>query len=269
MTKIDVDEIKSLQLDIMKQVHNFCKIHGIKYFLAYGTLIGAIRHRGYIPWDDDIDIMMLRPDYEKFVAMFNGSCKNLIVVAPENDLNYYAPYANVIDTRTILEEYNINHLGRDVGVKIDVFPLDAVSKSPIKQKLDKFCCRFLNAVLLNKKTTYKKEKTKGFARTLLYVLESFFFWLIPYKFAQWSILKVSQSNEWENAVSVDNIATGIYENPKSIDWFSETIEWPFEDCAFNVPQGYDEYLKNRYGDYMKLPPEDEQVPHHGFVAYWK
>ena len=93
MRLISFEEHKKIQLSILRDIDVFCQKNQIKYFLAFGTLLGAIRHKGFIPWDDDIDIAMPRPDYNKFILSFNGMVDNLKVLAPEIDLDYYAPYA--------------------------------------------------------------------------------------------------------------------------------------------------------------------------------
>ena len=124
MQRIADSELKLLQLDILCKVDTFCRLNDIEYTLYFGTLIGAVRHNGYIPWDDDIDIAMPRPSYDMFVKSFNGYDNNLYVICPEINLNYYASYANVCDRRTLLLEGKNGHHGVEVGVKIDVFPLD-------------------------------------------------------------------------------------------------------------------------------------------------
>ena len=155
MKKIETEELKRIQVDILKDIHEFCSINNIHYSLAYGTLLGAIRHQGYIPWDDDIDIMMLRSDYEKFIHTFPGSFKHLSICAPELDLNYYAPYANVWDNRTILDEgiNNADHRGKTIGIKIDVFPIDKTSSS----RLFEFYSRILYKLLFSHR--YRRNNT--------------------------------------------------------------------------------------------------------------
>ena len=118
---INVEELKHIQLDMLSDIAEFCEQNNIKYFLAYGTLIGAIRHKGYIPWDDDIDICMPRPDYDKFLSLYNKKDSAYKAVAFELDENYKLPFAKVNDTRTVMWETMYD---QDVfGVYIDVFPL--------------------------------------------------------------------------------------------------------------------------------------------------
>ena len=122
--KIDVDELKRIQLDILKQVDKFCRNNDITYYLAYGSLLGAVRHKGYIPWDDDIDIVMPRPDYERFKDEFNASEKNYKVRDYEIDNTFLYPSSKVEFVKSELKEF-VKHPSK-LGVNIDIFVLDAV-----------------------------------------------------------------------------------------------------------------------------------------------
>ncbi|OBZ33321.1 phosphorylcholine transferase LicD [Megasphaera sp. DISK 18] len=104
MGKINNEQMKKLELSMLLDVAQFCDEHSIRYYLCGGTLLGAIRHKGFIPWDDDIDIMMPRPDYMKFVNSYNGSNKNYIVKSIENDSDYWRTFAKVFDLNTFLQE---------------------------------------------------------------------------------------------------------------------------------------------------------------------
>jgi len=125
MRILTLSEIQTRSLAILQIVHNFCEKHGIKYSLAYGTLIGAVRHQGFIPWDDDIDIIMPRPDYERFVSMFNAPGLGLLC---EKDRKYYLNYCRVFDkVRTGCKTRLPVGKNDTGGVWIDVFPADGVS----------------------------------------------------------------------------------------------------------------------------------------------
>ena len=119
MKEIKNDELRTIQLDILQNVHDFCMKHDIKYTLAYGTLLGAVRHGGYIPWDDDIDIAMLRPDYERFMQEYKNDIYKFTECRLDKDV--HIGFGKVEDTRTIVIEGGNT---KNLGVSIDVFPID-------------------------------------------------------------------------------------------------------------------------------------------------
>ena len=124
MKRISFEEAKRVELDILLHVAKFCDEHGLRYFLAYGTLIGAVRHKGFIPWDDDIDIQMPREDYEKLLELYpkENTDEKYFLLAPEMKGAHH-PYAKIIDTRTVKKELGAKK-NNPLGVDIDVFPLD-------------------------------------------------------------------------------------------------------------------------------------------------
>ena len=156
MRQISADELKEIQLNLLNNIDHFCKSNGIQYFLAYGTLIGAIRHDGFIPWDDDIDIAMPRPDYDRFIKKFNAYSKDYQVEDYSITDNYPTPFAKVIDTRTEMRMTLYNQ--RSSGVYIDVFPIDGIGNAnQIKQTIR--LNKFLNTkkAVINGKRTFSKN----------------------------------------------------------------------------------------------------------------
>lgn len=266
MKEIDIDELKHLQLEMLKKIDSFCNENKIKYFLTAGTLIGAVRHGGYIPWDDDIDIMMLRSDYDKFLQLFNGKIENLVVDAPELNWNYYAPYANVYDNRTLLEEGAYNgHRGQEIGVKIDVFPFDILPDSELLYTITRRLVRFLNKIMAAKRNVQPFYKMR--IKTIFVRL--FFCWL-PFSTIQKIIRFIATSNTKNTDGDIFLRTFDITEPMRARkEVFASTKMLKFEDYSFPVPVEYDEYLKIRFGDYMKLPPVEKRVAEHNFKAYWK
>ena len=266
MRIIETEELKRIQIDILKDVHDFCSSNGINYSLAYGTLLGAIRHKGYIPWDDDIDIMMLRSDYDRFIQTFPGSFKHLSICSPELDLNYYAPYANVWDNRTVLEEgvNNANHRGQSIGIKIDVFPIDKTSSS----RLFELYSRILYKLWYSHRYRINIKNEHHF--NCQYMCLNMVADIIGYKNIQKLIIHnakryMNTESQYLDMLAFYNVGSRAF---KSID-FDSYIEIPFEDQFFRSIAGFDDYLTCAYGDYMKLPPEENRVAHHGFTAYWR
>ena len=265
----DLEELKRIQLDILLKVHSFCEEKGIRYSLDSGTLLGAIRHNGYIPWDDDIDIIMPRPDYNRFLKEFNGSIPELEVFAPELDWNYYAPYANVCDNRTVLSEDGNSHRGKEMGIKIDIFPVDG-APSDFKEyeatlnKIDK-----LNAYLQVKRMPLNAKKINSL-RAFLYVIKMKIFSIHKtYATIQKEILKICTKYDFNSSDYAAKLSYTWTKNRCERATFEKYIEADFEGHKLKIVSNYDEYLRKMFGDYMKLPPEEQRVAHHGFVAYWK
>lgn len=230
MREIDCETLKKIELNILKDVAAFCEKEGLRYYLCGGTLLGCIRHQGFIPWDDDIDIIMPRPDYMKFVKLYNDRESIYKVNSLETDPNWYSAFAEVEDTRTlkIYTGFNINN---NHGVNIDIFPTDGSPDGIIQ--LARFICSFidLNKIVEKRAMKYNVDQSK-------YIGCSTF----PH-------------------YSYKECVTG---KP-----FLRTVKRKFEDSYFCTPDNYDEYLSNLYGDYMKLPSKDKQVTHHDFIAYWR
>lgn len=259
---IDVGELRKIQLDMLTDVAAFCDENKITYFLSYGTLIGAIRHQGYIPWDDDIDICMPRPDYNKFLQSYNIKKSPYRVVDFSLDESYKLPFAKVTDTRTIMWETMYD---KDVfGVYLDVFPIDGCDRSGKIIGRNKLLGQLLNAkkAILGKGRSFKKNCVIGMGKCLL----SF----VSVKSLLKQMQKLTQVIPYEKAEYVANImySYGICEIMKKSD-LEETTLGKFEGHLFKVPKKYDKYLRQIYGDYMKLPPEDKRVSTHTFKAWWK
>lgn len=269
MKEIYIEELKRIQVDILQVIHSFCISNDIRYTLHAGTLLGAVRHKGYIPWDDDIDIAMPRPDYNRFIQTFNGYTPSLVVMAPELDWNYYAPYANVVDRRTFVQEGVVSHRGMDVGIKIDIFPIDGVPDN-----LNEFEKQFafineLNGILATKRCLIHKIPIRQIKTILAYLwgkAENVFYSFSSTQKRLHEVVVRYPFNESKFA------ATWVYcPVKKRLDKriFEEYIDIPFEGQMFKSIKEYEMFLTTLYGDYMKLPPVDKQVPHHDFTAYWK
>lgn len=266
MKAISVEESKKIQLDILQSVHDFCKRSNISYSISGGTLIGAIRHRGFIPWDDDIDIALTRAEYEKFISSYKDETGIYKLHCLENDPNYCYPYAKVEDTRTFLDE---DVAGPKMGIAIDIFPVEDMLHS--REESEKLMKRMINYQMLYKAKLIKPSVRNSFAKRCgIYILKMLLFPVSLRYLAQ----KLSEKAKQYGKPSSTFIGCSVsgYGIKEIIHrWvFDEFVELPFEDRSFSAFSHYHEYLKSLYGDYMQLPPEDKRhSPHTLKGIYWK
>lgn len=258
--ELTLEEVKQLQLDILQVVHNFCESNGICYSLAYGTLIGAIRHKGYIPWDDDIDIMMPRPDYERFLRTFDGYHPDLSIQDVYKDESYYYTFAKVYNNKT---KYIM--FGYEGGVYIDIFPIDGL---PNKESLHEFLQqkKKLASDLWRTAKTYKYEEENKILVFLKYCVKRIIFPSRKKMLAEMREFAQRWSFSNHPLASTDN-NSGKLILPK--EYFTETIMLSFEKYEFCCIKEYDAFLKLVYGDYMTPPPENQRIPPHNNHIYWK
>ena len=264
--KITLEEIQQLEYDILKEFDNFARENHLKYFLCGGTLLGAVRHKDFIPWDDDIDICLLRDDYDKLLSLVenNRTMKNkrYRFCLPFDD-NYIYPYIKVVDDNTIVYEKDIDQKFCS-GVWIDVFPMDTwpESSEEIKNVLKKHNrYKFFNKIYVsgNLKTTKKKIMAKigKFGYKILF----------PRKTSKYWVKKMLTLIKPSNGCYVGNRSWPTKDREmfnKSV--FSDVLYQPFRDRNFPIPKGYDEYLTKMYGDYMKLPKPEDRI-YHDFEGY--
>lgn len=270
MNKITLKEMQEIELDIMKDVHQFCEENDIRYYLAGGTLLGAIRHKGFIPWDDDIDIAMPRPDYEKFVSKYKSKNKYYKISSIENNPNHLFTFAKIYDTRTIKIEENLVY-GKDNigGVEIDIFPVDGIPENI--NISNKYFVNFKRLYTLYSVASCKFVKSKNKLKILLRIALTIPCKLIGTKRFIEYINNKAKKIDFDESEFVACIVAPFYGNRERVlkASYIDKIKVEFEGQYFYGPKGYDEYLSSLYGDYMKLPPEKERVTHHQCKVYWK
>lgn len=261
-------ELKKIQLDILLNFHQFCENNNIKYSLAAGSLIGAVRHKGFIPWDDDIDVYMLRKDYEKLNSIFPSLFKGqYIFVSMERDSNWHRAYGVMYDNRTIKKESTSDPYNR-MGVAMDIFPIDDVpDKCSDWTKYNKFRM-FLRDVITMKHLVVSK---RSIWKNILVVLSKIVLSPFSYKFLARIMNKYSQIHNGKGYSHVYENCLGVYNSthPWLKKSFDNVIDAEFEGHKVKIMEGYDDYLSCVYGDYMQLPPIEKRIAHHAFDAYWK
>ena len=269
--ELTLKELQKESLKILKDVHQFCISNDIMYSVAYGTLIGTIRHKGFIPWDDDIDIIMPRPDYERFCRTYKSNRYKF--KCHETDSKHLLAFGRVYDGQNTYIDTVIPWCNSDIGVWIDVFPIDNVSddekefrkKHKVIQKkwrksvtaraaLGQF--RLDRSFIFNFKLLIKK---------ILYHNGSLASGLIESVINNKASLPFGQTKHWSQLSCLDGYE---YHN---IETFTSTQTFPFEDTEVMVMNGYDSVLKECFGDYMKMPPKEEQIGHSDGLTkfYWK
>lgn len=262
MEIVDLENLKEIQINILKCVAEFCEKNNIKYWLDSGTLLGAVRHKGYIPWDDDIDIGMLRSDYDKFLKLFNESNNKYKAYSIENNKDFLYPFCKVLDTDTIL--YEPDEKGLKLNINIDVFVYDNAPKD--LSKLNKmYKKRDIYRGLNNIRTRQFTGYTKGIKRIIKWVMYPIVS-LFPREYFVNKMINVAKTYINLHTGYVGNFtATEKIHCPDT--WLNQSTYLEFEGCMFKAPLHYDEWLKAFYGNYMTLPPIEERVSHHYFKAY--
>ena len=268
---LSVQEIRNVELGILSFFDHFCSENGLQYYLFYGSLLGAVRHHGFIPWDDDIDVIMPRDDYNKLCSLL--SSENTIdkykLLDNQIDPGFYLPFGKLIDVRTRLkEEYNINY---DIGVGIDIFAFDNVGTDYKK------AVRLYNKVqfirnLADIKITRINRKRKFWKNITLLILQLFLM-PVPVKRVLGIVLDIAhnETHQLTDGTLVANIVGGVYGKGEIHEkaWYESEQRVQFETITAMIPNNYDEILKKLYGNYMELPPIEKQKSHHMNTAYWR
>lgn len=265
MRIINLAELKVIQMDVLEVVDKFCTENNIHYSLACGSLLGAIRHKGYIPWDDDIDIYMLREDYERFIRIFPDELNHIKVASIEREPKWNRAYAQAYDNRTVMDEYANTPI--KVGVYIDIYPIDNVPDSDAEwlryNKLRRSLIRTyeLKYIPIRWDRSIVKNIILILGKTLLSPFSSRRLAMLINRFAQ-----IHNGKGYSR--SFECVQGMLQKRPFKSSLMTEFIRTQFEDRQFMIMKDYDAYLSNGYGNYMQLPPKEKQITHHQFEAYW-
>ncbi|MDY6282335.1 MAG: LicD family protein [Erysipelotrichaceae bacterium] len=268
--ELDLPEIHSATLQNLATIIDICVQLNINYYLAFGSLIGAIRNNGFIPWDDDCDIIMLRTDYEKFkqyciqneskIAPYKLLCRENTHnypynIARFNDMRYKAVYENT-------QQY-------DSGLFVDIYPFDQIGELSVGQlrKLDNERSYLQQMILLSTDDHYEKSKHNKWYRSIIkYVMHSY----AKLRGQNYFMDKMEGLKDKYYDEKGNNIAELVWDFKTVIckkEWFEKALSHQFENLTVKIPSGYDAFLRTYYGDYMKLPPMEDRHPTHEYKLY--
>lgn len=261
METVDLKKMQQKSLEMAKYFVNFCNENNLLCYMCGGGAIGALRHEGFIPWDDDLDFFMPRNDYEKLIEIWNQKADtkkyslinanknlidhNLFITIRDNETTAIKPYQKGI---------NISH-----GLALDIIPLDGCPDG-FKRKKQVFWA-LIYSLFKSQVIPQKHGKLKKFVSKIL-------LGIIPTKILKFKLWKFAEKQmtkyKIEDNENITELCSGPYYMKKIYkkEWFEKNVFIKFEDTKLPVPVGYDGYLKTAFGDYMKLPPKEKQKPHH-------
>lgn len=252
----NVDDLHSAQLDILKEVKRVCNNNNLRYYLAFGTCLGAVRHKGFIPWDSDIDIFMYIDDVDKFVALQSEFNKEYFIQTRKNDPGFGATCLRVRKSNTTFIEKDLNDQDINHGVWIDVYPMYYCPKSNLKKQIYILLSFFNRLLVINRVPKNHGNGVKVFSKIVLS--------LIPDRLKKLMTKRIESS--LRNNKNSDEVFHFFGETLKlnnsdisKTAWFKEPKDLEFEGELFSGPTFPDKYLEKTYGDYMKLPPKEEQI----------
>lgn len=258
-------EMQNRLVAVFDWFHKFCVEHNLRYYMLGGTMLGAVRHQGFIPWDDDIDVGMPRKDYEKFLVLTkNKKYGNFVVEGidtVENDFFY--GYAKIYDTKSTLIENNRYRIKR--GLFVDVFPLDGVSneKNDTDRYVDAIYARY--NLLVARTCAFRKER-KWYKNVFVFVARLIPNFIIDNKKLMLSIDDMCRQRDYDDCSIVGNLygAWGKKEVMEK-DIFGNPSIYKFEGIEVYGAEDYERYLTRLYGNWRQLPPKEKQVTHHDFL----
>ncbi len=257
-----LEKLQKIDLDIAKEFASICDHYGLTYYMLGGTMLGAIRHKGFIPWDDDMDFAMFRSDYEKFLSIAPRVLSpNLKLVTFKNTPNHQYYCSRIVDTDTKIQDERIENENGNTYASIDVFPIDGTPNAALLRRIYYFRVLFHRALMsmCYKDMIDRKRKRGSVEKGLIFILGK-----LPIdKFTtahkeMFKIDRIMRKQKVDGSKYIGNLM-GAYRTKEVVPaWFyGKGRMYPFEDTEFRGLNMYDEYLKWQYGDYMKLPSQED------------
>ena len=265
----DFRKARQVQVEMLDALAAFCEAHGLTYYLSGGTLLGAVRHKGYIPWDDDIDVNMPRPDVDKLIALAQGRLNDHMEIAsPFGPVPHAAGFPRLCDKRYILHSSTSDKKSSYyTNLFIDIFPIEGL---PTDLKKVRWHYRLAKSMVTMRKLAYfegvsgKKSKWKTMRQMARPLAK-----LMGVDFWNRRLLSIAQKYRYEDCPYVGVVTSCFHTMEEYIEreGYGTPVKVTFEGKEYNAPAQWDKYLTNLYGDYMQLPPEDQRGNHHHFEVY--
>lgn len=253
-------KVHEVEIEILDKIVDICEKNNINYFLDFGALLGAVRHKGFIPWDDDIDIGMLRDDYEKFIDLcinHNALGSKYFLHCSQSDKKYFIPFIKVKKNNTTFAEKNLENINTHKGIFVDIFPYDNVQKQNSKlQKIQAILVKSMQDAAYVKMKIYKLNSVR---RKLLVIL------FLPFSLKSLN-KKYTRISKWFNKKQTEYIVNFCGDHDINRDTFIKSKIFPlkkvmFECKKYNGVNDTDYYLSKLYGDYMTLPKKEDRKCH--------
>lgn len=263
MRQMDQEEIRKLrmaQIMITNEIKRICDKHGITYFLDAGSLLGAVRHKGFIPWDDDMDLGMPPEDYRKFVAVAPGELgREFFLDNYETNEENALVFSKVRLLGTEYIETKGNEAGLHNEIFVDVFSYYYISDNPFVRKMEGYVMAFLSQAILSK-SGYRVWKGEGLLKRLKFIPSDLVGSIFSKKtMHRWVRYLTTRHEDTQYLCENGGSCYGYWYIPKTV--FQEFVEAEFEGNYYKIPKDYDTYLTRVYGNYMQLPPLDQRVTH--------
>ncbi|MGN9160347.1 LicD family protein [Clostridium sulfidigenes] len=267
---IEIKDVQKVELEILIEFDRICKKNNIKYQLFAGTLLGAIRHNGFIPWDDDIDVCLLRKDYNRFIKACEKELNSkYFLQTHETDKNYIMQFAKIRKNNTVFMEKATSECKIHQGIYIDVFPMDNILPGSLIGKAQQRLLYIIGRINLSRVKMHCLDANKPIEK-YLGIMTHYMLKLIPKKWTDILQTKITCMFENKDTKYISHLTNGAsyeryvrYMMEKSS--FYDSIDGNFEGNDFPIPRNYNEVLLQLFGKYMELPPVEKRSPHHGVI----